>query len=182
MKEKQKFVFLRTFVPGTKRLARRTAAAVFAVLLCAPIAAGPAAAAGATPDSTTRPQAAGKAEYDRAEALIKAGKYADALPLLRKAEAKAPDNPDIHNYLGYAYRNLKRYDAALKHYRIALRLEPRHRGANEYLGELYLALGRLDKAEERLAVLDRACLFGCEEYTELKEAIEAYKARKGKSE
>ena len=118
----------------------------------------------------------------KAEALIKAGNYAAAIPLLRTAEAKAPDNPDVHNWLGYAYRNLKRYDAALKHYRIALRLEPRHRGANEYLGELYLVLGQLEKAEERLAVLDRACLFGCEEYTELKEAIAAYKARQGKSE
>ena len=161
---------------------RRTAAAASAVLLCALLAAGPAAAAGVTPDSGTRPNAPGKAEYDKAEALIKAGNYAAALPLLRAAEAKAPDNPDVHNWLGYALRNLKRYDAALKHYRIALRLEPRHRGANEYLGELYLVLGQLEKAEERLAVLDRACLFGCEEYTELKEAIAAYKARRGKSE
>ena len=162
--------------------ARRTASAALAFLVCALFAAGPAGAAGGTPDSGTRPKVAGKAEYDRAEALIEAGKYAEAIPLLRTADAKAPDNPDIHNWLGYAYRNLKQYDAALKHYKIALRLAPRHRGANEYLGELYLALGQLKKAEERLAVLDRACLFGCEEYTELKEAIAAYKARKGISE
>ncbi len=166
----------------TATLARRTATAAFAFLLCALFAAGPAAAAGGTPDSGTRPSTAGKAEYDKAEALIKAGKYAEAIPLLKTADAKAPDSADVHNWLGYAYRKLKKYDAALKHYRIALRLAPRHRGANEYLGELYLALGQLEKAEERLAVLDKACLFGCEEYTELKEAIAAYKARKGTSE
>ena len=162
--------------------ARRTATAAIAFLLSTLFVAGPATVARGAPDSTPRPKAAGKAEYDRAETLIKAGKFAEAIPLLKTAEAKAPDDPDVHNYLGYAYRNQKRYDDALKHYRIALRLEPRHRGANEYLGELYLALGELGKAEERLAVLDRACLFGCEEYTELKEAIEAYKARTGKGE
>ena len=166
----------------TKALARKAASAVFALLICAPFAAGPAAAAGTTPDSGARQGAAANADYTKAEALIKAGKFAEALPLLRKAEATLPDDADVHNYLGYALRKLKRYDAAMKHYLTALRIAPRHRGANEYLGELYLALGRLDKAEERLAVLDRACLFGCEEYTELKEAIAAYKAKTGKSE
>ena len=156
--------------------ARRTAAAAFALLVCASFATGPAAGAGSIP----QPGAPANPDRARAAALIEKGKFAEAVPLLRKAEAKAPDDPDVHNWLGYAFRNLKRYDAALKHYRIALRLAPRHRGANEYLGELYLALGQLERAEERLAVLDRACLFGCEEYTELKEAIEAYKAKHGK--
>ncbi|MYJ72966.1 MAG: tetratricopeptide repeat protein [Rhodospirillaceae bacterium] len=161
-------------------LVRRAASAACALLLCALLGAGPAAAAGA--GSSPQPGTPANPDYTRAVALIGKGDFAGALPLLRKAEAKAPDNADVHNWLGYALRNLKRYDAALKHYRIALRLEPRHRGANEYLGELYLVLGQLEKAEERLAVLDRACLFGCEEYTELKEAIEAYKAKQGKSE
>ena len=160
--------------------ARRTAAMAFALLVCALLATGPALAAGA--GSGSQPGASADPDYTRAVALIEKGDFAGALPLLRKAETKTPDSADVHNWLGYALRNLKRYDAALKHYRIALRLEPRHRGANEYLGELYLVLGQLEKAEERLAVLDRACLFGCEEYTELKEAIEAYKAKQGKGE
>ncbi len=160
--------------------AQRIAVAVLALLVCALFATGPAAAAGT--GSSPQPGTPANPDYTRAVALIGKGDFAGALPLLRKAEAKTPDSADVHNWLGYALRNLKRYDAALKHYRIALRLEPRHRGANEYLGELYLVLGQLEKAEERLAVLDRACLFGCEEYTELKEAIEAYKARKRKGE
>lgn len=159
---------------------RRTASAAVAVLFCALLSAGPAAAAGA--GSGSQPGTPANPDYTRAVALIGKGDFAGALPLLRKAAAKTPDSADVHNWLGYAYRNLKQYDAALKHYRIALRLEPRHRGANEYLGELYLVLNQLEKAEERLAVLDRACLFGCEEYTELKEAIEAYKAKHGKGE
>jgi hypothetical protein len=40
-------------------------------------------------------------------------------------------------------------------------------------------MGQLDKAKERLKVLDGACFFGCEEYTDLKEAISAYEAKTG---
>ena len=142
-----------------------------AFLFCAAVAAAP---------SSDPPQSApANPDYEKAAALIEAEKFAEALPLLRKAEAAEPDSADVHNYLGYALRKLKNYDAALKHYKIALRLAPKHRGANEYLGELYLVLGDLEKAEERLAVLDKACLFGCEEYTELKDAIAAYKAKLG---
>lgn len=155
---------------------RQIVFAVAACLLGALLAAAPAAAA---PDSNPAASAPRNPDYAKAAELIEAGKFAEALPLLRKAEAREPDNPDVHNYLGYAHRKLKQYDAALTHYKTALRLSPRHREANEYLGELYLALGDLAKAEERLAVLDKACLFGCEEYTELKDAIAAYKARKG---
>ena len=162
--------------------ARKAASAACVVLICAPFVAAPAMAAGGAPESGARQGATANADYTKAEVLIGAGRFAEAIPLLRKAEAKLPDDADVHNYLGYALRKLKRYDAALKHYRIALQIAPRHRGANEYLGELYLALRRLAKAEERLAVLDRACPFGCEEYTELKEAIASYKARRGKSE
>ena len=138
------------------------------------------AAVAAAPSSDPPRIAPANPDYDKAAELIEAEKFSEALPLLKKAEAAEPDNADVHNYLGYAHRKLKNLDAALKHYKIALRIAPRHRGANEYLGELYLVLGDLAKAEERLAVLDKACLFGCEEYTELKDAIAAYKARTGK--
>ena len=138
------------------------------------------AAAAAAPSSEAPRSASSNPDYAKAEELIEAEKFAEALPLLRKAEVNEPDNADVHNYLGYALRKLERYDAALKHYGIALRIAPRHRGANEYLGELYLVLGDLARAEERLAVLDRACPFGCEEYTELKDEIATYKARTGK--
>jgi hypothetical protein len=69
---------------------------------------------------------------------------------------------------------------AFEHYRIALKIDPKHRGANEYLGELYLETDQLVKAEERLKVLDKACRWGCEEYDDLKEAIEKYKEKKNR--
>lgn len=111
--------------------------------------------------------------------LIEQGKYAEAIPLLENVVAADKENADAFNYLGYSNRQLGNYNAALAHYEAALALEPRHRGANEYLGELYLILGDVGKAEERLDVLDAACFFGCEEYTELKNAIAEYKAKPG---
>jgi len=66
--------------------------------------------------------------------------------------------------------------AAERYYDEALRIEPQHRGALEYSGELYLQTGNLAKAEQRLAALDKACRFGCEEYSDLKKAIAQYKA------
>ncbi len=117
--------------------------------------------------------------FAAAKQLIDDGKYADAIPLLEKVVATDSKNADALNYLGYSNRQLGNTDAALSHYQAALALEPRHRGANEYLGELYLTLGDLAKAEERLEVLDGACFFGCDEYTELKNAIAEFKARSG---
>lgn len=117
--------------------------------------------------------------YAAAKQLIEDGKYAEAIPLLEQVVAGDDENANAFNYLGYSNRQLGHHDAALTHYQKALAIEPRHRGANEYLGELYLTLGDLPKAEERLDVLDGACFFGCDEYTELKNAIATYKAETG---
>lgn len=111
--------------------------------------------------------------------LIESGKYAEAVPLLQKAAAAEPKSADVYNLLGYSHRQLGDRASALDFYLKALELKPEHRGANEYLGELYLEMGELEKAEQRLDVLDGACLFGCDEYTELKNAIKAYKAKVG---
>ena len=107
--------------------------------------------------------------------LIDAQKYRQAIDGLEKALAKSPEDADLLNLAAFSHRKLEHFDTALEYYTKALEIEPEHRGANEYLGELYLRLGKLDKAEERLAVLDDACFFGCEEFDELKEAIEAYR-------
>ena len=68
-------------------------------------------------------------------------------------------------------------DTAISTHQKALAIKPDHRGANEYIGELYLETGQLEKAKERLKVLDSACFFGCEEYTTLKKAIAAYEQK-----
>ncbi|MFN4360676.1 MAG: tetratricopeptide repeat protein [Hylemonella sp.] len=84
-----------------------------------------------------------------------------------------PQNADGYNLLGYSYRQLQRYNESLDAYQRALTLNPKHRGAHEYIGEAYIALGRLDKAKEHLDALDKICLLPCEEYRDLKRSYEA---------
>ena len=90
-----------------------------------------------------------------------------------------PGSADWHNLMGFALRKNQPpdYTAAERHYDEALRLNPKHRGALEYSGELYLLTDRLPLAEARLAALDKACLLPCEEYTDLKQAIARYKTQ-----
>ena len=89
-----------------------------------------------------------------------------------KANAKSADG---FNLLGYSYRNLKRYDESLVAYKQALTLDPKHRGAHEYIGIAYIQMGQPAKAREHLAALDKICTFSCEEYRDLKKALEAVK-------
>ncbi len=91
-------------------------------------------------------------------------------------------NADWNNLMGYSLRKGPAPDvaAAEKFYNEALRLDPKHRGALEYSGELYLMTGDLAKAEERLATLDKVCRLPCEEYTDLKQAVAKYKANGNK--
>ena len=118
-------------------------------------------------------------KYGEAKKLVDAGDFTAAVPLLEEVVAANPKNADAYNYLGYSQRKSGNQAAALVNYQKALALQPEHRGANEYLGELYLEMGQPDKAKERLKVLDGACFFGCDEHRELKEAINAYMAKAG---
>jgi Flp pilus assembly protein TadD len=112
------------------------------------------------------------------KAAIEAKDWKKAIDDLSRAAAKEPENADIQNFLGYANRKSGNLEAAFKHYNEALKLDPKHRGAHEYIGEAYLMQGNLAKAEEHLAALDKLCLFSCEEYRDLKNSIAEYKAKK----
>ena len=118
-------------------------------------------------------------DYAAGKQAIEARQWSAAIAALSSAALRDTRNADIQNYLGYAYRNIGRLDAAFMHYERALMLSPRHRGAHEYVGEAYLIINNLAKAEEHLAALQQICLIPCEEFRELEEKIEAYK-RAGK--
>ena len=126
-------------------------------------------------ESDTDPQAAADPEYAAGKKAIEAKDWNAAIKAFSSAALRAPDNADIENYLGYAYRNAGKLDTAFQHYERALKLDPRHRGAHEYIGEAYLMVKNLAKAEEHLAALDRLCLLPCEEYSDLKAKVAAYK-------
>jgi Flp pilus assembly protein TadD len=119
-------------------------------------------------------------EYAAGKAAIAAKDWDAAIRSLSSAALRDTRNADIENYLGYAHRQSGQLELALAHYRRALELNPRHRGAHEYIGEAYLMANNLTKAEEHLAALQRICLIPCEEYEDLKKAVANYRARAAK--
>jgi tetratricopeptide (TPR) repeat protein len=115
-------------------------------------------------------------KLDGVRAQIAAKNFPGAIDELKRLNDSG--DADWNNLMGYSLRKGPTPDfaGAEKFYNEALRIDPKHRGALEYSGELYLQTGQLDKAEQRLAALDKACFFGCEEYSDLKKAIAQYKA------
>lgn len=92
-----------------------------------------------------------------AQQKIDAGDYRGAIPILTDIVKADPNNADALNLMGFSLRKTGQTDLALQYYNKALALMPKHLGANEYLGELYVELGQMDKAKERLAVLQAVC-------------------------
>ena len=143
---------------------------VFAALLLAPAAA---LAADSQPVVRTDPV------LEQASKTIAAKDWPQAQALLKDAIARNPSNADYHNLYAYSIRKGANPDMSqvFQHYNEALRLDPRHRGAHEYLGEAYLMVGNLPKAKEHLSALDKLCFFSCSEFSELKKAISEYEAK-----
>lgn len=115
-----------------------------------------------------------------ARTLIQQKKWSTAVDELKKLNATG--SADWNNLMGYSLRKglPPDYAGADKFYSEALRIEPKHRGALEYSGELYLITGDLPKAEQRLAMLDKVCTLSCEEYADLKKSVAKYKANGNK--
>jgi Tfp pilus assembly protein PilF len=111
---------------------------------------------------------------------IEAKDFNAAVGQLTKAVQEEPKNADAHSMLGYSYRKIGTFDKSMEHYQTALKIDSGHRSAQEYLGELYLDMNQPDNAEKQLASLKKACpFFGkCEEYEDLKKAIDGHKAKK----
>jgi tetratricopeptide (TPR) repeat protein len=110
-----------------------------------------------------------------ARTLIAAKQWAAALDELKRVNDTG--SADWNNLMGYALRKSKTPDLAEseRHYDEALRIDPHHRNALEYSGELYLMKGELDKALARLATLSEECAASCEQYAALNSAIERYR-------
>jgi Flp pilus assembly protein TadD len=119
-------------------------------------------------------------DYATGRTASEAKNWDAAIRALSSAALRDTRNADIQNYLGYAYRHMGQLELAFKHYQRALELNPRHRGAYEYVGEAYLIVNNLAKAEEHLAALQAICLIPCEQYEDLKKAVADYRRRGGK--
>lgn len=150
-------------------------AVVAALISGAVVFVGPAAHAAGSGSSSYQQPAKSDVTASAQKALAQSD-YQAALAHLEKAMLKEPNNADVHNLMGFSLRKLGRYADAGISYEKALSLDPQHRGALEYQGELFLTLGQLDRAQANLDRLDTICTYGCEEYTLLKDAIARYTA------
>ncbi len=112
-----------------------------------------------------------------ARASIKSNNYEQALKQLQSANEV--NSADWNNLMGYSLRKKQPPDlvSSEKYYQAALKIDPSHRSALEYYGELLLMKKDLPGAEAMLARLDKACLFGCEEYSDLKASIAKYQGK-----
>ena len=120
-------------------------------------------------------------DYTAAVRAIKADKYGEAIPLLQRVVGRDAKNADAFNWLAYATRKTGEPAASLPLYQKALAIDPKHKGAHEYIGEAYLMLDNLPKAKEHLSTLNSLCVLSCGEYRDLKRAVEAYEKSGGKS-
>ena len=144
-------------------------------------AATPAPAPAATPTPTptptqvaSTPTAAAKSlngELTTIRALIAKNDFTKALAALKIADQDFPNNADINNLLGYSSRKLKQYKPAATYYTKALKIDPKHLGALEYQGELFMLTKKTADAKKNLAKLKSLCGVTCEEYLDLKKAI-----------
>ncbi len=150
-------------------------------LLCLAPAVSPALAIMSGEESNT--VRSGDSDYADGKEAFLAEDWPAAIEALDKVVARRPWHDNAHNMLGFSWRKLGNYERAFVHYDKALTLNPRHRGALEYLGEAYLELGRIKEANATLLRLAEVCNYvvmafdnqgwksGCEELRDLKEAF-----------
>jgi tetratricopeptide (TPR) repeat protein len=173
----------------------RTRVAFFAALLiAAPLGAGPVLAAGGSGGGGSVPTCGTGKVYDKkakkcvaqragavddetlyltGRQLAQGGNYDEAIRVLSLAQNK--NDPRILNYLGYSHRKAGRVLVGLGYYQEALKVDPNYTLVREYLGEAHLQMRDLAGAKVQLAEIEKRCGTGCEEYKDLAEQIASYK-------
>ncbi len=116
------------------------------------------------------------ADLAPARALIKAKEFSKAVEALHILE-RTNQTADLYNLLGFSLRKIGELERSGENYRMALALDPNHRSALEYQGELFITLGQIARAEENLRKLVTLCPNGCEEREDLEEALASARAK-----
>ena len=115
-------------------------------------------------------------DFARGQQSFDNGDWQEAVAYFKKAVAADAKNAEAYNLMGYSYRRMGEADPAFEAYAKALDLNPRHRGANEYLGQTYLLVGDTAMAQAQLAILKDLCGNQCRETVKLRNAIKRYNA------
>jgi tetratricopeptide (TPR) repeat protein len=108
--------------------------------------------------------------YEQGRALAQAGEYDWALTVL--AAISNQNDPRVLNYTGYSYRKSGQIEKGIGYYQRALAIDPDYVLVREYLGEGYVAAGKIDLAKAQLTEIAARCGTTCEEYQELAEEID----------
>jgi Flp pilus assembly protein TadD len=117
------------------------------------------------------PQTVSARELAEIRARIKDKDYKGAIKSLNNLVDFGIVDADVFNLLAFSLRKDGNLEQAGVYYRRALGMNPNHKGALEYQGELFLQLGDRAGAERNLARLRGLCPSGCEELEDLEEAI-----------
>ena len=106
--------------------------------------------------------------------LIEHGKYEESKSLLLERIKNMENDEQAYNLLGYTERQLQNFSSAITYYKVALSINKEYIAAHHYLSMAYLEIDQLENAKYHRDYLDLLCLFGCLEFTEVKNAIEMY--------
>ena len=107
--------------------------------------------------------------YQQGHDYALAGYYTDALDALNAIQNK--NDAMVLTMIGYSKRKLGHTEEGIAIYHQALAIDPNNVNTHEYLGEGYLAAGRIDLAELELDTLNKLCGVGCEQYQDLQKAL-----------
>ena len=126
-----------------------------------------------------KPVATNKDDFEVGKSAVYSGRFEEAIRLLIKVVNTEPKNADAHNYLGYSYRKIGKLELAESSYQYVFAINPNHKGALEYQGEMFLKQDNLSAAKKNLSRLKGLCPSGCKELSELERAIADFKAIRG---
>jgi tetratricopeptide (TPR) repeat protein len=108
--------------------------------------------------------------YQQGRNLALSGEYDWAIGVLKTVNNQ--NDPRVLTYIGYSHRKAGRFDEAFGYYQKAIDIDPNSVLTREYLGEGYVAAGKIDLAKAQLSEIANRCGTTCEEYQELAEHIE----------
>ena len=145
----------------------------YIIILCSFVLSSSSFAAGGGSDEKKTTDAKSNYYYNAVK-LINNKSFEAAIDNLLKAEKNNKKDADIYNYLGFSFRKMGNLEKAAFYYEKALKISPKHKGALEYQGEMFLTQGNLKLAEANLKKLGKICFLGCKEEKMLKESIMKY--------